>query len=126
MTLTQQKQGRIVPQNKYSASRHGPDPSPKPPAPRVLVVEDEIFVAWHLEATLGELNYAVCAMNPDGESAVARAAGLEVDLVLMDINLKGEMDGVEAARRIREHCSVPVIFTTAYSDSATLSRIREV
>jgi CheY-like chemotaxis protein len=98
-----------------------------PPAkPRVLVVEDEIFVAWHLEEALRSFNFAVCALVPDGESAVGQAATLHADLILMDINLKGDMDGIEAARRIRELCPVPVIFITAYSDPATLGRIREV
>lgn len=93
--------------------------------PRVLVVEDEIFVAWHLEAILRDLNYAVCGMVPDGESAVRKAEESAADVILMDINLKGDIDGVEAAHRIRQTSDAPIIFITAYSDATTLARIEQ-
>jgi CheY-like chemotaxis protein len=91
---------------------------------RILVVEDEIFVAWHLESVLRDLDYAVCGLVPDGATAVEKADQLAADLVLMDINLKGDIDGVEAARRIRAHAAAPIIFITAYSDAHTLARIQ--
>ena len=93
--------------------------------PRVLIVEDEIFVAWHLEGLVRDLDYAVCGMVPDGEGAVSKAEALDADVILMDINLKGEIDGVEAARRIRETFDAPIIFITAYSDPKTLGRIEK-
>jgi CheY-like chemotaxis protein len=92
-------------------------------SPRALIVEDEIFVAWHLESLVLELQLEVCALVPDGESAIERANDMDPDLVLMDIRLSGEIDGVEAARLIREKKNVPVIFITAYSDAATVARI---
>ena len=92
---------------------------------RVLVVEDEIFVAWHLEAILRDLNYAVCGMVPDGEGAVRKAGECDADVILMDINLKGDIDGIEAAHRIRQTSDAPIIFITAYSDATTLSRIEQ-
>ena len=92
-------------------------------AARVFIVEDEIFVAWHLESRVRDLDYAVCGMVPDGEGAVSKAEALGADVILMDINLKGEIDGVEAARRIRETFDAPIIFITAYSDPKTLGRI---
>jgi two-component system, response regulator PdtaR len=92
---------------------------------RVLIVEDEIFVAWHLEGLVRDLDYAVCGMVPDGEGAVSKAEALGADVILMDINLKGEIDGVEAARRIRETFDAPIIFITAYSDPKTLGRIEK-
>ena len=96
-------------------------------SPRALIVEDEIFVAWHIESLVLELQLEVCALVPDGESAIERADDMEPDLVLMDISLSGEIDGVEAARRIRQKKDVPVIFITAYSDAGTVARInREV
>jgi CheY-like chemotaxis protein len=95
--------------------------------PRALIVEDEIFVAWHLESLVRDLQLEVCGLVPDGEGAVELADNMEPDLVLMDISLSGQLDGVEAARRIREKKNVPVIFITAYSDAATVARInREV
>ena len=76
------------------------------PAPgqsrRVLIVEDELLVAWHLETLAREQNLDVCALVPDGDGAIEQADDLDVDLILMDIRLAGRMDGIEAARRIRE------------------------
>jgi CheY-like chemotaxis protein len=62
---------------------------------------------------------------PDGEGAVEQASDLEADLILMDISLSGDMDGIEAARRIRQDRNTPIIFITAYSDPATLERIKQ-
>jgi CheY-like chemotaxis protein len=94
---------------------------------RVLIVEDELFVAWHLESLVRDLELDVCALVPDGEGAIEQASDLEVDLILMDIHLSGRIDGVEAARRIRSERQAPIIFITAYSDAATHERInREV
>jgi CheY-like chemotaxis protein len=98
--------------------------SPQPA--RVLIVEDEWFVAWHLEHLVRDLKYDVCGLVADGEGAVEQAADLEADLVLMDISLSGDMDGIEAARRIRQNRDTPIIFITAYSDAATLARIKEL
>ena len=97
-----------------------------PQAARVLIVEDELFVAWHLESLVRDLKYDVCGLVPDGEGAVEQAGDLEADLILMDISLSGGMDGIEAARRIREDRDTPIIFITAYSDAATLARIKEL
>jgi len=70
--------------------------------PRVLIVEDELLVAWHLESLAREQNLEVCALVPDGDGAIEQATDLDADLILMDIRLAGRMDGIEAARRIRE------------------------
>lgn len=94
--------------------------------PKILVVEDEIFVAWHLESVLRDLDYAVCGLVPDGESAIVKADALAADVILMDINLKGDIDGIETARRIRQGGEAPIIFITAYSDPQTLSRIEKI
>jgi CheY-like chemotaxis protein len=102
----------------------GKDSGAKPARkPRVLVVEDEIFVAWHLESVLQGLGYAVCGLVPEGEAAVRRTDEVDVDVVVMDINLKGDMDGVEAARRIRQGNDAGIVFVTAYSDPTTRARI---
>ena len=93
--------------------------------PRILVVEDEIFVAWHLESVLRDLGHATCGMVPDGEGAVSRADETHADIILMDINLKGPMEGIEAARRIRETSEASIIFITAYSDQTTRARIEK-
>jgi DNA-binding response OmpR family regulator len=89
----------------------------------VLIAEDELLVAWHLESLAREQNLEVCGLVPDGDGAVEQAADLDVDLVLMDIRLAGRMDGIEAARRIREQRDTPVIFITAHGDAATRAQI---
>jgi CheY-like chemotaxis protein len=91
--------------------------------PHILIVEDELFIAWHLEDIVQSMNHHVCAISARGEDAVAKASELTPDLVLMDVNLAGKMDGIEAARRIAEAQRVPVIFITAYGDRGTLDRI---
>jgi DNA-binding NarL/FixJ family response regulator len=96
------------------------------PQPRVMIVEDEFFVAWHLETLAVEFGLDVIGLLPDGESAVEQFADAGADLVLMDIHLAGSIDGVEAARRIRERHDAAVIFISAFADSATVARIESV
>ncbi|CAN0456472.1 unnamed protein product [Phaeothamnion confervicola] len=95
----------------------------RPPqrAPRVLIVEDELLVAWHLETLVRAQNLEVCALVPDGDGAIEQAD--DVDLILMDIRLAGRMDGIEAARRIRQHHQTPIIFITAHGDPNTRDTI---
>ena len=95
-------------------------------APRVLIVEDELLVAWHLEALAREQHLEVCGLVPDGDGAIEQAVDLDVDLILMDIRLAGRMNGIEAARRIREQRDTPIIFVTAHGDPATRAQIEQV
>lgn len=91
---------------------------------RALIVDDEIMVAWHLESVLEELEMEICGLVSNGPEAITEAVKDNVDIVFMDVNLHGQMDGIEAARRIREQRDVAIIFVTAYaSDDATASRI---
>jgi CheY-like chemotaxis protein len=89
-------------------------------------VEDELLVAWHLESLVREQNLEVCALVPDGEGAIEQATDFDVDLIFMDVRLAGRMDGIEAARRIREQRDTPIIFVTAHGDSATCAHIARV
>lgn len=91
---------------------------------KIMVVEDEPITALDIRKQLKNLGYAVPAMAALGEEAVSKAASTRPDLVLMDINLKGKVDGVTAAEQLRSRFSIPVIFLTAYSDEATLQRAR--
>ena len=95
-------------------------------SPRVLIVEDELLVAWHLESLAREQNLEVCGLVPDGDGAIEQATDLDADLILMDIRLAGRMDGIEAARRIREQRDTPIIFITAHGDPATRAKIEQV
>jgi signal transduction histidine kinase len=89
---------------------------------RILVVEDESIVALDLRSSLEHLGYTVVGTAATGEDAMAIAERELPDLVLMDIRLRGEMDGTEAADRIRRQLGLPVVYLTAYSDEATLQR----
>jgi PAS domain S-box-containing protein len=91
---------------------------------RILVVEDELIIAKGIEKRLKVLGYAVTDTVPTGEEAVEQALETLPDLILMDINLQGGMDGVTAAEQIRSRVDIPVIFLTAYADSATLARAK--
>jgi CheY-like chemotaxis protein len=87
---------------------------------KILIVEDEAILAMCLQDKLADLGYGILASVGSGEQAVQVAADFHPDLVLMDIKLNGRIDGVEAARQIREQCSIPVIFMSAYSDVDTV------
>ncbi len=89
---------------------------------QILVVEDEIIVALDIQTTLEKFGYTVPAISDSGDSAIQQAAELQPDLVLMDIRLKGDIDGVEAAQVIRAELNIPVVYLTAYADEATLQR----
>ena len=90
---------------------------------RALIVEDELFVAMHLEAVLEDIGCEVSGILSNGESAVQQFHRYEPDVILMDINLGGGIDGITAAQRILAAANVPIIFVTAYSDAATRSRV---
>jgi signal transduction histidine kinase len=89
-----------------------------------MIVEDENIVALDMKYRLEAFGYTVCAVLASGEVAVAEVAVLKPDLVLMDIHLKGSIDGVESARLIRNKSRIPIVFVTAFTDDATLERVK--
>jgi PAS domain S-box-containing protein len=93
--------------------------------PTIMVVEDERLVAKDLEMTLRRLGYDVCFTTASGEAAVELAESKRPDLVLMDVRLRGGMDGVEAARLIQFRHDVPIVYLTAFADDVTLRRALE-
>ncbi len=94
------------------------------PASRVLVVEDERLVANALARNLEALGYQVVSNVASGEEALAKADETRPDLVLMDIRLEGDMDGIEAAGLITSRFDIPVIFVTAYADRNVLAKAK--
>ncbi|MDQ7826828.1 MAG: response regulator [Candidatus Eremiobacteraeota bacterium] len=93
---------------------------------RILVAEDEAIIALGIKCELEQAGYEVCALVASGEKAVASVAQKQPDLVLMDANLAGKTDGIEAARIITSEYSVPVIFMTGYSDRDRMERAKDL
>ena len=90
----------------------------------ILIVEDENIVALDMRMRLEAMGYSVVDVVDTGELASERARRLKPDLVLMDIKLKGEQDGIDVAGQLRETSEVPVIFVTAFTDEKTLDRAK--
>jgi len=91
---------------------------------KILVVEDESLVARDIQNMLLSLGYEVTDIVSSGERAIEAASAAPPDLVLMDIVLKGELDGIAAAEKLWEEFSIPVIFLTAYADDTTFQRAK--
>ncbi|PXF54145.1 MAG: PAS sensor protein [Deltaproteobacteria bacterium] len=91
---------------------------------QILIVEDDGIIAKDIQNTLEGLGYAVAAITSNAEGAIEKAAETQPDLVLMDIMLEGDMDGVEAAEQIRDRFGIPVVYLTAHADEKTLHRAK--
>jgi two-component system, response regulator PdtaR len=90
----------------------------------VLLVEDEAIVSADIQDRLKAFGYTVGAATDTGADALRLAVETKADLVLMDINLNGELDGIETAGLIRERLDLPVVYLSAYSDAETLERAK--
>lgn len=91
---------------------------------KVLIVEDEILVAQHIENILTANGYTSSGIVSTGIDAIKKTEKLAPNLVLMDVSLKGEMDGIEAADRIKKKFGIPVIYLTAHFDDGILERAK--
>ncbi len=91
---------------------------------RIMIVEDERITAEDIHDILTHLGYTVTALVSSGMDAIREAGHTNPDLVLMDIRIKGDMDGIEAAREIRERFDIPVVYLTAHADRETLDRAK--
>jgi PAS domain S-box-containing protein len=91
---------------------------------RIMIVEDETILSEYLRDLLTRCGYAVTSIVPFGEKAAEKALQDRPDLILMDIKLRGEMDGIDAAGEIRQQLNVPIVFLTAYADETTLQRVK--
>jgi len=92
--------------------------------PRALIVEDELLISEELRDRLSRLGFVVIAAVDTAQQAITIGIRDRPDLVLMDIRLKGEKDGVQAAKEIRQHVDVPIVYVTAYSDDLTVERTK--
>jgi CheY-like chemotaxis protein len=91
--------------------------------PKLLIVEDESEVAKTLEMKLKKFGYTIVGSENSAEKAIEKAGELHPDIVLMDIELSGEMDGIQAADTIRKKYQIPSIYITAICDAKTLQRV---
>lgn len=95
------------------------------PLPSIFIVEDEALIALELRDRMSMLGYHVTGVRARGEDALVDAAAATAELVLMDVNLAGQLDGIETAQRLRAQYGTGIIFLTAYSDQALLERARQ-
>ena len=91
---------------------------------RILVVEDEAIIAMEIESSLENLEYEVTSIVDTGDRAIQKAEEDKPDLILMDIRIKGDRDGIEAAKIIRGNFGIPVVFSTAYLDEDRIERAK--
>lgn len=91
---------------------------------RIMVVEDEAIVAHDIARKLRDMGYDVVAIEYSGEAAVEKAKEVRPELVLMDIVLSGQMDGIEAAEKIKATADIPIVYATAAVDEKTLNRTK--
>jgi len=92
---------------------------------RILIVENEGLVGCDMAASLGQLGYIVTGICASGEEALERFEELRPDLVLLDVHLAGEIDGIETARRLQTRSTVAILYVTACADLETVARARE-
>ena len=112
------------PNNAVKPNNASPQVTMKPA--RILIVEDERIVAEDTKEILEIAGYEICGIASSGELAVSMAEQHRPHLILMDMTIHGEMDGIETARLIRERIGIPVVFVTAYSNQSVLDRAKEV
>ena len=91
---------------------------------KILIVEDEMIIGAKLSMHLTQLGYQVTAILPRGEEALSHVKENQPDIILLDIRLRGKMDGIETAMQIEQHFQTPVIYLTANADDATFKRAR--
>ena len=91
---------------------------------KILIVEDERIVAEDIKRTLKKLGYSVTSIVSSGKEAIQKVDKDKPDLILMDIVLRGDMDGITTAEHIHSKCGLPVIYLTAYADQGTVQRAK--
>ena len=91
---------------------------------KIMIVEDESIIAKNIQIMINKLGYHVTSIESTGTGAIRKAKLAQPDLILMDIILKGKMDGIEASRRIRRNLDTAIVYLTAYADQETLKRAK--
>lgn len=96
------------------------------PKIKILVVEDEAMIALDIKEKLIDMGYIVPMTADNGADAIKYAGELRPDIILMDIVIKGDMDGIEAAEQIKEKFNIPSLFLTAYNSGSIIDRAMKV
>lgn len=91
---------------------------------KILIVEDDMIISLVVENMVKELGYQVVGKTDSGEEAIELSLSLNPDIILMDIRLKGEMDGIEAVKKINEQAHISVIYLTGNSDRQSYERVQ--
>jgi DNA-binding LytR/AlgR family response regulator len=92
---------------------------------RVLIVEDDMIIAAHISLQLTNLGYEITGIETRGEEAVVHANVNKPDIILMDVNLRGTLDGIETTKLIQQKLNVPIIYLTANTDEASFQKAKE-
>ena len=92
---------------------------------KILIVEDELIISKQLSIYLKQRNYDVIGIPRSGEQALEIVENENPDIVLMDIDLDGELDGIETAAKIHETLIIPIIYLTKFNDNRTLDRVKD-
>lgn len=109
---------------RFESSRHADTTKD---APRVLIVEDDAMIAWDMSLSLEAAGFQVCGIVASGAAALEQASTAGPDVVLMDVNLKDGMDGIETAEALRaRRAGTPIIFVTGFGDPETSARVRAI
>jgi CheY-like chemotaxis protein len=91
---------------------------------KILIVEDEAIIALDMQERLSGLGYNVCGTTSTGEKAILIAEATLPDIIIMDMKLKGNMNGIETANVIKEKFAIPSVFLTAFTDDSTINQIK--
>ena len=92
---------------------------------RIMVVEDEAVISMEIQDRLTKMGHSICGTAASGEEAVSIATAKRPDLILMDVHLRGEVDGVQTAKQIRDRIEIPIIYLTAFADDRTVERAKQ-
>ena len=92
---------------------------------KVMIVEDESIISLHIKGSLLRLGYSISGVAASGEAALRKIETTPPDLVLMDIHLKGDMNGIEVSKKIESDFQIPVIYLTANADSVTFQEAKQ-
>jgi YesN/AraC family two-component response regulator len=91
---------------------------------QILIVEDERLVVQHISQLLQDEGYRISAIASDGKTAIQKVVELQPDLILLDIRIKGEIDGIEVAAHVQSLYDIPILYLTAFSDRETIERAK--